>query len=143
MIFNSGGKKLKEFSFYAGGSEIKVVDSYQYLGIELKPSGSFKLATDELYTKASRARFAISNVLFQHKKLAVQKSFQLFDSLIRPIFLYAVEFWLPFMIPKRGFDSQNNILKFLEKFQPELLNQKLCRPLLSVHKRCSRLAVLG
>ena len=101
MIFNGGGKKCKEFSFSAGGSKIDIVDSYQYLGIKFKPSGSMKLATDELFTKASRAWFAISNVLYQHKKLDVKKAFQLFDSLIRPIFLYAVEFWLPFIIPKK------------------------------------------
>ena len=34
-------------------------------------------------------------------------------------------------------------MKFWESFQPELLNQKVCRLLLSVHKLCSRLAVLG
>ena len=34
-------------------------------------------------------------------------------------------------------------MRFWEKFQPELLNQKVCRLLLSVHKKCSRLAVLG
>ena len=67
----------------------------------------------------------------------------LFDSLIRPIFSYAAEFWLPFVIPKKGFESQSNILKFWESFNPELLNQKLCRLLLSVHRRGSRLAVLG
>ena len=105
-----GDKKCKEFSFSAGGSKIDIVDSYQYLGIKFKPSGSMKLATDELFTKASRAWFAISNVLYQHKKLDVKKAFQLFDSLIRPIFLYAVEFWLPFIIPKKGFESENSIL---------------------------------
>ena len=102
-----------------------------------------QLATDELFTKANRAWFAISNILYQHKKLAVHKALQLFDSLIKPIFLYAVEFWLPFIIPKKGFESQPNIFKFWKSFQPELLNQKVCRLLLSVHKRCSRLAVLG
>ena len=35
------------------------------------------------------------------------------------------------------------MLKSWESFQPEILNQKVCRMLLSVHKRCSRLAVLG
>ena len=143
MIFNCGGKLYKNFVFVAGGSQIEVVDNYQYLGIKLKPSGSMQLATNELFIKANRAWFAISNVLYQHKKLAVHKALQLFDSLIKPIFLYATEFWLPFMIPKKGFESQNNILKFWESFQPELLNQKVCRLLLSVHKRCSRLAVLG
>ena len=143
MIFNCGGKICKNIVFAAGGSQIEVVDNYQYLGIKLKPSGSMQLATNELFTKANRAWFAISNVLYQHKKLAVKRALQLFDSLIKPIFSYAAEFWLPFIIPKKGFESQTNFLKFWESFQPELLNQKVCRLLLSVHKRCSRLAVLG
>ena len=127
----------------AGESQIEIVDTYQYLGIKLRSSGSMQVATDELYAKASRAWFSISNVLYQHKKLAVHKALMLFDSLIRPIFSYAAEFWLPFVIPKEGFESQSNIPKFWESFNPELLNQKMCRPLLSVHRRGSRLAVLG
>ena len=99
--------------------------------------------TSRHFQSKSGAWFAISNVLYQHKKLAVHKALQLFDSLIKPIFLYAAEFWLPFIITKKGFESQSNMLKFWEHFQPELLNQKVCRLLLSVHKRCSRLAVLG
>ena len=97
----------------------------------------------ELFDKANRAWFAISNVLYQHKKLAVRKALQLFDSLIRPIFLYAAEFWLPFIISKKGFENEKNLMKFWESFQPEILNQKVSRMLLSVHKKCSRLAVLG
>ena len=34
-------------------------------------------------------------------------------------------------------------MKYWEVFQPEILNQKVSRLLLSVHKKCSRLAVLG
>ena len=79
---------FKDFTFSAGGSQIEIVDNYQYLGVKLKPSGSMQLATDELFTKANRAWFAISNILYQHKKLAVNKALQLFDSLIKPIFLY-------------------------------------------------------
>ena len=45
-----------------GSDHIEVVDSYQYLGIKLKPSGSMQYAVGELYDKASRAWFAISNV---------------------------------------------------------------------------------
>ena len=52
MIFNCGGKICKDFVFLAGGSQIDIVDNYQYLGIKLKPSGSMQLATDELFTKA-------------------------------------------------------------------------------------------
>ena len=143
MIFNTRGIKLTDFIFAVAGSPLDIVDTYQYLGIKFKPSGSMQFAAGELLAKANRAWFAISNVLYQHKKLAVHKALQLFDSLIKPIFSYAVEFWLPFVIPKKGFENQNNILKAWESFQPETLNQKVCRLLLSVHKRCSRLAVLG
>ena len=125
------------------GGPLEIVDQYQYLGIKFKPSGSFQFAVGELFDKANRAWFAISNVLYQHKKLAVRKALQLFDSLIRPICLYAAEFWLPFIISKKGFENDKNLMKFWESFQPEILNQKVSRMLLSVHKKCSRLAVLG
>ena len=112
MIFNTGGRICKNWVFSAGGSQIDVVDNYQYLGLKLKSSGSMQLATDELFTKANRAWFSISNVLYQHKKLAVHKALQLFDSLIRHIFSYAAEFWFPFIMPKKGFQNRTNNLKF-------------------------------
>ena len=142
-VFNPRGIKLSNEHFYVGGAPLEIADEYQYLGIKLKPSGTFKFAVNELFDKASRAWFSISNVLYQHKKLAVRKALQLFDSLIRPIFLYAVELWLPFMIPKKGFNNFDNLMKSWETFQPELLNQKICRMLLSVNKKCSRLVFLG
>ena len=93
MIFNVRGIKVTNTAFYVGNCPIEIVDNYQYLGIKFKPSGSFQVAMGELFEKAKRAWFSISNVLYQHKKLAVKKALQLFDSLIRPILLYAVEFW--------------------------------------------------
>ena len=99
------------------------------------------LVTDELFTKSNRAWLVISNVLYQHKKLAVHKAQQLFDSLIKPIFPYAAKFWLPFIIPKKRLESQTNLIKCWESFHPELLNQKVYRLPLSVHKQCSWLAM--
>ena len=143
MVFNARGLKLTNNVFSVGGSHSEVVDNYQYLGIKLKASGSLKFATSELFAKSNRAWFAISNILYQNKKLPVKKALQLFDGLIRPIFSYASEFWLPFIITKKGLENKNNLLKFWETFQPEVLNQKICRLLLSDHQKCSRLAVLG
>ena len=102
-----------------------------------------QLAVDELFVKANRAWFTISNILYQNKRLAVKKAIQLFDSLIRPILLYACEFWLPFMLPTKCFESKSNLLRYWENLGAEVLNQKLCRMILSLHKRASRLAVLG
>ena len=50
---------------------------------------------------------------------------------------------MPDILTKKSLDNQTNFLRFWESFHPEILNQKVCRMILSVHKRCSRLAVLG
>ena len=86
MIFNGQSRKLSSnHSFYIGNCGIEIVDTYQYLGIKLKPSGSMQHAVGELLDKANRAWFAILNVFYCHKRLPVAKGLQLFDSLIRPI----------------------------------------------------------
>ena len=122
---------------------MEVVDTYQYLGINLKPSGSMQLVS-ELFDKANRAWFAISNVLYKYKRLPVSRAFKLFDSLIKPIIaLFSCEFWLPTIIPKKCFSNKESLLKSWESLHAEVLNQKICRLLLSVHKRCSRLAAIG
>ena len=97
MVFNGRGMKLAnlpEHNFFIGNRSVEVVDTYQYLGINLKPSGSMQFAVGELFDKANRAWFAISNVLYKYKRLEVSRAFQLFDSLIRPIALFSSEFWL-------------------------------------------------
>ena len=146
LVFNGRGMKLAnlpEHQFYIGNNSIEVVDTYQYLGINVKPSGSLQFAVSELFDKANRAWFAISNVLYKYKRLAVSRACQLFDSLIRPIALFSCEFWLPTILSKKSFNSKDLLLKSWESLQAEILNQKLCRMILSVHKRCSRLAAIG
>ena len=103
-------------------NHIKVVDRYPYLGINLKPSGSMQYAVSELTDKASRAWYAISNVLYKHKRLPVSRAFQLFDSLIKPIALYGCEFWIPNILPKKSLDSKDALLKFWENLPCEILN---------------------
>ena len=34
LVFGCGGKICKDFVFTAGGTQIEIVDSYQYLGIK-------------------------------------------------------------------------------------------------------------
>ena len=92
--------KVPGHQFYIGNLPVEVVDTYQYLGINIKSSGSMQYAVSELWDKASRAWFSISNVLYKHKRLPVSRAFQLFDSLIKPIALYGCEFWIPNMLPK-------------------------------------------
>ena len=60
-----------------------------------------------------------------------------------PVGLYGCEFWTPLSIPIKNYTNEETILKSWESFAPETLNKRICRLLLSVHKKSSCLAVLG
>ena len=143
MIFNNKGAKLDNYKFYLNGDRVSITDQYQYLGIKLRPSGSLQMAVDELHDKALRAWFSISNIVFKNKRMEPYKVFGLFDSLVTPVALYGCEFWLPHIIKKSGLSSPDRLLDSWESFKPETINQKCSRMILGVHRKASRLAVLG
>ena len=119
------------------------MDSYQYLGLKLQPSGSVTAASEELSAKARRAWFSISSIIYKDKRMPVNRAFQLFDSLVSPVALYATEFWFPHSIPKKCFNSKEQLLSSWECMRGETINQSCSRIILSVHRKASRLAVLG
>ena len=146
MIFNSRGVLLDkdpQHKFFDGDHLLKVVAEYTYLGIKLTPSGAASAGADELFAKSRRSWFSISNLIYRHKRMATDKALQIFDQLVTSIGLYSCESWLPLIMTKKSFSEDNNLFSFWENFKLETLNQKICRMLLSVHKKSSRLAVLG
>ena len=144
MIFNNKGLSLRgKYDFFLDGEPLEVTDQYQYLGLKIRPSGAMGMAVEELNIKATKAWFSISKVLYKHKRLDVQRSLQIFDSLVVPISTYGSEFWLPHSLPLKSFRSYDNLLNCWENFIPEKINKKCCRLILGVHKKASRLAVLG
>ena len=75
--------------------------------------------------------------------MPVNRAFQLFDSLVSPVALYATEFWFPHSIAKKCFTSKEQLLSSWESMKGETINQSCSRIILSVHRKASRLAVLG
>jgi hypothetical protein len=146
MIMNKRGRKAKEFShlrFTANGRRLVLADEYVYLGITFIPSGASHAAMSALHDKASRAYFSIANILYCNRRMPVQRALRLADSLVFPVSSYASEYITPLVLPTKSFFSQEELLRAWEGYKPELVNQRLCRLLLSVHKKASRLAVLG
>ena len=127
----------------ADGKQLDVVSEYQYLNLKLKSSGIFTAAVDELNTKASRAYFSISNLLYSHKKWPIERAVGMYDTIVTPVSLYACELWAPLILPKKSFRNRDSVMAAWQTFKPELLNQKVCRLLLGVHSKTSRLAILG
>ena len=146
MIMNISGHGPSSFpniKFYIEGQQIESCDSYNYLGIIIKPSGAVSYAAKQLLTKANKAYFAMSNILYENKKIGHVRGLQLFDSLITPICTYAQEYWGLLSLPSNSFGSKDRLLDAWQQFIPESLNQRVCRLLLSVNKKTTRLAVLG
>ena len=138
-----GPKNFPKLKFNINGSALELTDSYTYLGLVFTPSGSVTSAAKELLTKASRAYFSMSNILYENKTMKVDHSLQLFNSLICPIAQYASEFWSILSLPIKSFNSKYDLIKSWEVFTPETINQRFCRLIMSVHKKTSRLALLG
>ena len=67
----------------------------------------------------------------------------MFDTIVTPISLYGCEVWAPLSLQKKSFRNSESLMAGWQSFQPELLNQKVSRLLLGVHRKASRLAVLG
>ena len=143
IIFNKSGKILKGYSFFLEGVKLEIAESYQYLGVRLRPSGSLTQAAAELCSKARKAWFSISNVLYQDKRMPVTRALKLFDCLVSPVAMYASEFWFPNTLPKKSFGDRTQLFSVFDSFKAETINQMCCKLLLSVHKKATKLAVLG
>ena len=146
MIFNARGVLLDKepgHQFQVHGQALKLVREYTYLGTKLTPSGAASHGAEELFMKARRSWFSISNMIYKHKRMSTDKALQIFDQLVTSIGLFNCESWLPLVITKKSFSNQNSTLAYWESFQLETLNQKICRMILGVHRKSSRLATLG
>ena len=72
LIFNARGvllDKHPEHVFHVDGQQLKVVAEYTYLGFKLVPSGTATHGSEELFCKARRSWFSISNLIFNTQKI--------------------------------------------------------------------------
>ena len=137
MIFKGNGfgpAKFPKIKFFINNNLLENTDTYTYLGLVFKPSGSFTSAANELLVKANRAYFSMSNIFYENKTMKVDRAIQLYNSLICPIAQYASEFWSILTLPIKSFNSKHDLMKAWEAFIPETLNQRFSRLILSVHK---------
>ena len=104
------GRIDDEFKLY--GSNIEIVDSYSYLGIEFNFNGKFLLARKKLANQAQKGLYALYGKV-RNINIPVDLQLKLFDSLIEPILLYACEVW--------GFEN----IDILERIHLQFLKRTL------------------
>ena len=130
--------------------ELKIVDTYCYLGIVVHKSGEFRTAQNTLKTKAIRAFFGLKRNVIR-SKLSFKALTTLFDSLIKPIVLYGAPVWTPTStinksIIKYSKSSLTNFQKFISKINrtpSEKVHLSFLKWALGVHRKSSNVGVWG
>ena len=93
VIFRKGGFVSKSEKWFYGNKELKIVNSYRYLGVEFSTKLSFKNAVRPFISKAKKACYDISSSLNNVDCYSLDVFSKLFDSKVLPILSYACELW--------------------------------------------------
>ena len=139
------GSRKHKTKFTIGDQQIDYADRYCYLGIIFDINGSFTPAFSELRKKSLRALFGLKRYIMRDS-LSFDATLKLFDSLIKPVLLYACQILVPHTFLSRALIDQPVPDKYFkaigsdmyEKFQLKFLKWDC-----GVHRKTSNLGILG
>jgi len=127
MTFNKTGRLVRK-RFYFNNIELETVRSFKYLGFLLTPSGEIKSGLKDLRDRAMKAFFKLKTTMGVAFNQNVTTTLFLLDTLIKPILLYASDFWGCLKLPK-----DNPIENF---------HHMACKHILGVQKQTTNIGVL-
>ena len=127
MIFNKTGRLMNR-KFLFNGIPLNNVRKYKYLGFLVTPSGEIRSGLEDLRIRALKALMIIKKALGTHFQHNIQNSIHLYNYMVRPILLYASDFW--------------GCLKHPKNSPIERLHNMFCKQLLGVQKQTNTIGVL-
>ena len=86
----SRGRPLEDIQFSLNGSEIEIVNEFNYLVILLNRTGNFNKAITKQAEKAKQAMYEVLKRGRTHS-LSVECQLELFDIMVKPMLLYGSE----------------------------------------------------
>ena len=101
VVFNSNGKCFLD-TFMCANHTLETVNSYCYLGVTFKHTGSLTHTSTLLMEKAKKALFKIKNTIGLDNPCNLLE--KLFDNLVIPVMLYCSEIWGSQDLSLPGFD---------------------------------------
>ena len=93
MVFRKGGPLSKHEKWLYDGIELEVVNRYCYLGYVFSTCLSSKQGTNHLVSKGKNALFFLCRAFQKCREMSRDVYFQVFDTKVKPILLYASEIW--------------------------------------------------
>jgi hypothetical protein len=131
MVFNAGAAattKVKEAKWVLFGKEVKVVDSYTYLGtVTTTQEGDWRAHVLSAITRAKRRSNDLAYMCRYDRGMRPRTAVTLWQSLVRPILEYASEIW------------SGQIPRYLTQ-KAEAVQLKFLRVALGLHKGGSGVA---
>ena len=127
MIFNKSGR-LNMMTYKLDNQFIRTTNSYKYLGFIITPSGEILSGLKDLKVRALRAFYKLKWKMRHLFKQHLSMTLFLFEVLIKPILLYASDFWGCLKMPK------NNPI--------ENVHIRFCKDILGVQKQTTNVGVL-
>ena len=118
MLF-SKGRLPHNLLFRYNGKELDIVTEFSHLGLLFSKTGNFQLAKAAQVAKALKAMFEVLKNGKLHN-LSIQCQLDLFEKIIKPIFLYGSEIW--------DFSNNESIERVHLKFCKILLKLKMSTP---------------
>ena len=127
MTFNETGRLIRTNICFQI-IKVETVRSFKYLEFLITPSGEIKSGLDDLRLRAMKAFFKLKRSLGTSFHTHIDTTLHLLDTLIKPILLYASDFWGGLKPPQ-----DNPIEKF---------HRMACRYILGVQKYTTNIGVL-
>lgn len=127
LIFNKTGRLFRN-KFYLHNKELENVRSYKYLGFVFTPSGEIKTGLHDLRDRAFKAFMKLRKKMDAAFHQNVYTTLSLIEIMIKPILLYASDFWGCLKLPKDN-PVQN-------------IYMSICKQILGVQKQTTNIGVL-
>ena len=141
MILNKSGKMIPKY-FQINGKPLEPVQSFCYLGFDVKASGTVKHAMNILCEKACKAMRPLFHTIARFN-LPVKTSIRIFHAYIEPIALYNAENWISLTDKEIEKFSPNTLLQTISTGKVDILHRKFLKYVLGTSSSCPNMAMYG
>ena len=141
MILNTSGKMIKKY-FYIDSKPLEPVQSFCYLGFDIKASGTVKHAMNILCEKANKAMRPLYRTIACFN-LPVKTSLRIFHAYIEPIALYSAENWTALTDKEIEKFSSTSLLQRIATGKVDILHRKFLKYVLGTSSSCPNMAMYG
>ena len=141
MVFNQAGKMIHN-PFIIDDKPLEQVQSFCYLGFDVKCSGTVKHAMNVLCDKAKKALRPLLSAYVKFN-IPVRTSINLFHAFVSPILLYNTENWVTLTDNKIQNFSEKRLIEAISDSRVDTMHRKLLKFLLGVSKSCPNFSMYG